>query len=243
MTDRGRIGWLEMNAQRVHLARPFYAGLFNWNWRALHARPFGNVAMIANGDWDFGNEFMAMGAFAVPRWTVWLRADMAHAAPRVEVLGGDPGAGVHRIAGHGLRLDATDPLGIGFGLIEAEAPMPVFDRPGDPVAAELWGPGVSALAAFYAGVLDLEARETPEGACLFGPDGPVLWLRDTAHPPTPPGWIPYFRSVAVGGDGERARRMGAITQMPPDETPGLGLLEVLSDPTGAYFGLLEPEAP
>lgn len=232
----GRIGWLELNAQRVTQAMPFYQGLFGWGVEVLHARPFGALPLIANGDWVFANQFMAMGAFAAPRWMVWLRGDVDRAAARIAALGGDVGRGVYEIGGHGRRLDAADPQGHGFGVIAPETPGPDLDRPGDPVTAELWSPQAGAMAPFYADVLGLAA----DGPALVGAAGPVLWLRDTEAEIAPPRWIPYFRSLGVEADAERARRLGAIEQVPLAELPGIGRLVVLDDPAGAYFGLVDP---
>ncbi|NNE24876.1 MAG: hypothetical protein HKN11_19935, partial [Rhizobiales bacterium] len=56
MTDNtvrpGRPVYLEMNAQRVTSAMRFYNELFAWTSAPLHVPPWGNIAVISNGDRD-----------------------------------------------------------------------------------------------------------------------------------------------------------------------------------------------
>ncbi|GMG82075.1 VOC family protein [Paralimibaculum aggregatum] len=237
----GRIGWLELNAQRVTRAAAFYGALFAWQMRPMHVAPFGTLPLIADGETAFANQFMAMGAFAPPRWLAWLAGDIDRAAARIAALGAGK-AELSEIPGNGRRLDARDPGGTQFGMISPEfEPWPA-GRPGLPHAAELWAPDGAERAGFYADVLGLEARRTGWGAVLSDGAAPRLFLRSTRFEISPPRWIPYFRVASTGADTERARRLGAIIQVPDTHWPGMGRLAVLTEPGGTSFGLLEPEA-
>ena len=68
MVGSGRPVWLELNAQRVVDGIQFYQNLFGWTSRPLH--------VPVNGGRVFGNQFMSMGAFAVPRWNIWFSGDL-----------------------------------------------------------------------------------------------------------------------------------------------------------------------
>ncbi|MEO1207541.1 MAG: hypothetical protein AAFV45_14535 [Pseudomonadota bacterium] len=182
---------------------------------------------------------MAMGAFALPKWMIWFSADLERAKTIIEKRDSDIGRGVYQLGELGLLLDARDPEGHPFSLIELAIDPPENDSFGDPCLAEFWGPSASRLAGFYADVLNLKNERIPTGAMLSDDGVPRLFFRDTSFDIHPPRWIPYFRSSGTGGDCERARRAGAIVQVHQEVVPKLGDLAVLADPTGAYFGIVD----
>ena len=237
----GRPIWLELNAQRVQTAIAFYETLFGWTSRALHVPPWGSMPNIVNHDRIFGNQFMAMGAFATPRWNIWFSGDLEQAEKAIATLGGNIGEGIHQLGDLGRLLNAYDNHGYPFALIDLDQDVPTRDQYGDPCIAEFWGPDAVNAAGFYAAVLGLEAVEIETGIMLRDRSTPQLFLRNTEMDIQPPRWIPYFRSASVGGDVERARRAGGIVQIHPETVPHMGELAILSDPAGAFFGLVNTE--
>lgn len=240
MTKSGRPVRLELNAQRVTDAMQFYRKLFGWSSIPLHVPPWGSIPQIANGDRIFANEFMAMGAFATPKWLIWFSADLKNAENAIRKGGGDPGKGVYSLGDLGLLLDANDPAGNRIAVISLNEPPPEKDVPGDPCVAELWGPNAAEHAVFYAEVLGLECVSTSRGAKLTENGEPRVFFREIQFDLPTPIWVPYFLSTAVGGDCERAIRSGAIVQVHKEIVEDIGELVVLSDPAGAFFGLVDP---
>ncbi|SPH24978.1 hypothetical protein DEA8626_04011 [Defluviimonas aquaemixtae] len=236
----GRPVRLELNAQRVTAAMDFYGALFGWTCTPLHVAPWGSIPLIANGDRVFGNQFMAMGAFAVAKWMIWFSGDLELAEQAIKRGGGETGRGIYSLGELGQLLDARDPAGNAFSLIRLRTHPPEHDSPGDPCLAEFWGPNVSDLAGFYADVFGFQSASTARGAKLSDGEDPRLFFRDTEFDMPRPCWIPYFRSTSVGGDCERARRAGAIVQVHKENVEDIGELVVLADPAGAFFGLVDP---
>ena len=236
----GRPVRLELNAQRVTAAVEFYRTLFSWRSIPLHVPPWGSIPQIANGDRVFANEFMAMGAFATPKWMIWFSGDLERAEKVIQKGGGETGKGIYQLGELGQLLDARDPAGNAFSLIRLQAPPPEEDAPGDPCLAELWGLGVAELAGFYAEVFGFDRKSTSHGATLSDSGKQQMFFRDSNFDLPRPCWIPYFRSTSVGGDCERARRAGAVVQVHKETIEDIGELVVLSDPAGAYFGLVDP---
>ncbi len=234
----GRPVWLELNAQRVTTGISFYQALFGWTSRPLHVPPWGAIPNVVNGSRIFGNQFMAMGSFAPPKWNIWFSADLERAEAAVTAAGGDIGQGIHTLGDLGQMLNVSDPWGNAFSMIRLADDPPEYDACGDPCRAEFWGKRAAELPDFYAQVLGLKLTITPTGAMLS--DGPTarLFFRDGDYE-MPPRWIPYFRTSSTGGDCERARRAGAVVQIHEETIPHLGGLVVLSDPAGAYFGLVD----
>jgi len=208
--------------------------------RPLHVAPWGSIPQIANGDRVFGNEFMAMGAFSAPKWLIWFSGDLERAEKAIKAGGGDVGKGVYQLGTLGRLLDASDPNGNRFSMICLEQAPPDGDAPGDPCLAEMWGRDVADLSAFYANVFGLDPQDTNRGATLMDDGQARIFLRETDFDLPRPIWVPYFLSSSVGGDCERARRAGAIVQVHNEQVAGMGELVVLSDMSGAYFGLVDP---
>ena len=240
-TGNGRPVRLELNSQRATAAFQFYQALFGWTSRPLHVPPWGSIPLIANGDRVFGNQFMAMGAFAQSKWLTWFSADLEHAKEAIERGGGDIGNGIYTLGEVGEFIDAKDPHGHAFSLTRLRAEPPATDQFGDPCLAEFWGRDASRKAEFFRDVLDLTLERTPHGAMLTDNGAPRLFFRDTDFDIDPPRWIPYFKSAGVGGDCERARRAGAIVQVHREVVSGMGALVVLSDPAGTFFGIVNPD--
>lgn len=236
----GRPVRLELNAQRVTTAMHFYRSIFGWRSIPLHVPPWGSIPLIANGDRIFANEFMAMGAFAPPQWKVWLSLNVENAEIAIREGGGDPGQGFSQLGDVGLTLDAVDPAGNGFSVISLTQDPPAIDAPGDPCLVEMWGADASKHASFYADVFGLECVVTSRGAKLSDNGKPRIFFRDVPYDLPKPVWIPYFLSTGVGGDCERSRRAGAVVQVHKEIVEDIGELVVLSDPAGAYFGLVDP---
>ena len=240
MVRPGRPVRLELNAQRVTSAVQFYQRLFGWRSIPLHVPPWGSIPLIANGERVFGNEFMAMGAFAPPQWLMWFSGDLRRAEAAIRAGGGDTGQGIYQLGTLGHLLDATDPAGTRFAVIELAVAPPETDAPGDPTLAELWGANVAEQAPFYADVFGLELAPTARGAALADHGVPRLFFRNVSFDLPRPIWVPYFLSAGVGGDCERARREGALVQVPQERVADIGQLAVLTDPAGAAFGLVDP---
>ena len=170
----GRPVWLELNAQRVSSGIRFYHDLFGWTSRPLHVPPWGSIPNIVNGERMLGNQFMAMGAFAVPKWNIWFSADLERAEARIKTLGGDVGQGIHPLGDLGMILGATDPSGHAFSLIALNGDAPGDDNCGDPCLAEFWGPDAAKTAEFYADALGLTCVPTETGAMLTDQGFPRL---------------------------------------------------------------------
>lgn len=236
----GRPVRLELNAQRVTAAFEFYQALFGWTSIPLHVPPWGSIPLLVNGDRCFGNQFMAMGAFAPPKWMIWFSGDLDRAEHAIKKLGGNPGSGRYQLGEVGTHLDATDPKGNPVSLVELREDPPGADQHGDPHMAEMWGKNSSDLAEFYAELFDLKIHRIPTGAMLADDEAPRLLLRDTDFDIQWSRWIPYFLSSSTGGDCERARRAGAVVQVHREIVPDIGGIVVLADPANTYFGMINP---
>jgi predicted enzyme related to lactoylglutathione lyase len=117
--------------------------------------------------------------------------------------------------------------------------------PGAPCWADLWTSDVDGSRSFYSHVFGWQALEpSPE----FG----GYWMFERAGAPVAGGmgpfadgtagnmWRPYFRTDDIEGSLKRAEAAGATVGSPAMPVADLGVQAVLTDPTGAGFGLWQP---
>ena len=117
---------------------------------------------------------------------------------------------------------------------------------GQPCWFELSTSDVDAAKAFYEPLMGwtVGASEMPDfdyRLAKHGGDAVAGFMSLAALPPgTPPNWLTY---IAVKNADETARlaveKGGKVTKG-PDDIPGTGRFAVLTDPQGAYFGILQP---
>lgn len=55
----------------------------------------------------------------------------------------------------------------------------------------------------------------------------------------PPHWLAYFQVEDCDKAVEKAKGLGATTEMGPQDFPGVGRLALLSDPQGARFYVIK----
>ncbi|MHC4220024.1 MAG: VOC family protein [Planctomycetota bacterium] len=55
----------------------------------------------------------------------------------------------------------------------------------------------------------------------------------------PPNWLAYITVDSVDASTDQARSLGANIEVPPTEIPNIGRFSVITDPTGATFGLFQ----
>jgi predicted enzyme related to lactoylglutathione lyase len=64
----------------------------------------------------------------------------------------------------------------------------------------------------------------------------------TGHLPAgkQPHWLPYVAVDDVDATIARARKLGALIPVVPEDIPGIGRFSVLEDPTGAVLAVMKP---
>ena len=57
----------------------------------------------------------------------------------------------------------------------------------------------------------------------------------------PDSWLPYILVEDAAASTKKAKELGATICKDVTEMPGFGWFSVISDPTGALFGLWQPK--
>ncbi len=237
----GKAVWIELQTQRPAEAETFYQGCFGWRLNVGHAPTWGALPVFRNGTRAIGSVFHSQAAFQASRWGVFFSGNPDEAMQRAERLGGGVISDPESSAGWGRSCELYDPMGHPFSVIRLEGEDPSDPaRPTEPVLVELRTPEAVSLASFYASVLGLEIRMFGEMAFVGSRAWPRILLTNDPQGPVHHPWIPWLRSTAVAADTLRAERYGAVPQIRSTDIPGIGPSAILADPTGAYFGLVQP---
>lgn len=98
--------------------------------------------------------------------------------------------------------------------------------------------------AFYAGLFDWTFQDLPGmNYTMIAPGGETgAGLMRAKTPGMTARWIPFIFVDDVKASTAKARSLGAEIVKGPVEAPGYGWYSVLTDPTGATFGIWTPEA-
>lgn len=237
----GKPVWLEISTQRIAEAERFYTTFLGWNRGVAHVDPWGILTMFRNRKRPVGTSFLAQAPFQASRWNIFLAGDPDRIAQRIERLGGGVIAPPESATGWGRTTEVYDPMSHAFTVIALDAEDPPDPAgPGDLLCVELRAPDATNLADFYAALFQYEVTRMGEIAWLSSQGYPRILLRNDPLAPLHHPWIPWFRSASPAADEMRAVRYGAVRQLPSEDVPGIGVAAVLSDPCGAYFGLVKP---
>ena len=135
----------------------------------------------------------------------------------------------------GLRFAVLgDPQRGSFGVMQwnQEPPTGVF------AWDELHATDVDAAADFYGSVVGWTTSEFMEGYRMFSAgETPVSGLMQERGGSPVAYWLAYFAVDDTDAVAERAMELGAGVLLPPESMENVGRYAVLTDPTGAAFGI------
>jgi predicted enzyme related to lactoylglutathione lyase len=108
---------------------------------------------------------------------------------------------------------------------------------------ELHATDPDAAAGFYGDLLGWTTAQFMEGYRLFNAgDAPVGGLMQERSGSPVAYWLSYFAVDDTDAAAARAMELGAGVILPPESLENVGRYAVLTDPTGAAFGLHRSES-
>jgi hypothetical protein len=254
MSDRkllpGKFVWFEHVSKDSKKAQEFYRNVLGWN-----AKPFpmgeATYEMILTGDtWD-----TMIGGYTPPEtdckpshWIATVSVMDADAAANFAAAnGGKVLDAPSEIPSVGRRARIADPQGAELGLLTAargdKADAPATS--GGWLWNELHTNEPKKAVSFYEKVVGFSHRSMDMGPGekyhILSRDG-VDRGGVTGHLPAgkQPHWLPYVAVDDVDATIARARKLGALIPVVPEDIPGIGRFSVLEDPTGAVLAVMKP---
>ena len=170
---------------------------------------------------------------------------------KVTANGGQVLAGPMDVMEAGRLAVFTDPAGAALGIWQPKEHLgaQLVNEPGAWVWSELTTTDTEGSKAFYRAVFgwDEVTHTAGEGAGMEGytewklggrPIGGMMQKPDTMPAEVPPFWMVYFAVDDADATTARVTELGGTVMMPPmDIEPGR--FAVVSDPSGAVFGVMK----
>jgi predicted enzyme related to lactoylglutathione lyase len=96
---------------------------------------------------------------------------------------------------------------------------------------------------FYAGMFDWKLEEFPamDYTIINVGEGTGGGMMKKTDPGIPDNWLSYILVDDVAASTKKAQTLGATICKDVTEVPGMGWFSVITDPTGATFGLWQPQ--
>lgn len=242
-TAVGRFVWHDHMSNEPATASGFYTDLLGWEIEIYKPGEM-DYPMIKANDQTHGGFGPAQGG-APAHWLGHaLVEDVDEAALRAEAAGGKVLAPAMDIPEVGRMAVIADPQG---------AALSLFTPAGDPPTSEgtfawdeLWTSDVEGAKQFYSEVVGWTTSEMDMGSMgtytIFG-SGDAQRAGCMTMPEgseAPPHWLAYVTTGDLDRTIAKAEKLGGSKLVGPMDVSDMGRIAVLSDPTGAAFGLFQP---
>lgn len=242
----GKFVWRDLMTDDPALVKPFYAGLFGWEFeeRTAMGRPY---TLVKSGGAYIGG--IAKAERQAPdqpnaQWLSFLSvADVDQAEKQTRAAGGKVLLTAFDLPKVGRAAIVLDPQGAPLGLIRASF--------GDPADASqpglnnfLWTEELvhdpRAAAKFYAGLAGYEVMAEKDG------DRPYLVLRRDRDRAAimripidgmQPRWLVSVRVADPAKSAQRAKQLGGKVLVAPHPDVRDGTVALIADPSGALIAL------
>lgn len=252
---RAAIAWDELHTKDREKAEAFYNALFGWTTTPVEMGPEYTYHLLNradNGQMFAGSHLQGPEEASQPSfWLVSLESDdVDKATAKASELGATVIMEPADIPGTGRFSVLMDPQGAAFSILSYADGAAAPDRgegPGCIVWHELVSSDADASANFYASIFGFEATTESMGelnARVFKHDGESFAnILPKPSPEAPDAWGFYVETRNAQETTDLAVKSGGAVIVPPMPLPPIGIIAWLADPTGAVFGILQPEDP
>lgn len=254
-TKTGEISWVDLSAREFDRQSEFYEQLLGWTHEDLpdagqRYRLFSRDGEVVSAMRELPGELVIAG---VPTsWNTYVAAeDVDRAVDRAVELGATVAIEPRDIPGSGRMAAITDPTGaflfLWNPLEDGPTSCMVYTQPGAFSWADLNTRDPERAAGFYSVLFDWQVS-APDGSPMqyrhisldsMGQGG-ILALPEGSPAQTASFWMPYFGSINVHGDADRASELGGRVFGEVRESDDMVRFAIIADPAGAMFALLEP---
>jgi predicted enzyme related to lactoylglutathione lyase len=259
---QGQFIWRDLTTSDPEKAGAFYTQLFGWTVRPQEMGNGVTYRVISNAGVEMGGIMGTADAGLSPDQVPshWLSHILVNDVDAIAVRAGELGGTVHSepqdIPGVGRFAVIADPQGGTFSALSVLAPDagvdPTADVPqGGVVWNELLTGDIDGAVAFYTALFGYEAQAQDVqdygqyvllklGAATDGP--PIAGIGPKGPRMAVAAWGVYFRVANIEEARARIAELGGQNHTDIIHIPRTGRMSVVTDPTGAFFSVLEPEA-
>lgn len=249
-TALGKPCWIDLVSSDLEAVKPFYAGLFGWEFTTLSVE-FNNSSLISGKHGPVAgamqHEPESMGADA-GGWDMYFRVDdLQQLVSDVDSAGGTISVPPHPVGDQGTFAFAEDPNGTyaGFWQPGSLAGFSTWGQHGYPAWFKLHTRDLDASVKFYEAVLPITVtRQDMPGGLNYstldvnGEPAAGVWdIKGVLPDEMPTGWTIWLAVDDCDSDCSHARELGGEVVMDPEDTER-GRVATIQDPAGAMFNII-----
>lgn len=247
----GKLIFFELITPDLAAAKRFYANLFGWTFRDIHADGIEYAEASLNGRPVAGmvHKELAPGKQRQPIWLGFIAVRDVDGVEKTAVQhGGKILFEPHSIPDRGREAVLSDPQGAVFAILASSSgdPPDVLAAPGEWIWSSLHATDADTDAAFYQSLFDYEVFDASSEAgtqhLMLATDDFARASANTLPPKLPnasPHWLNYVRVDDVAKSTEKLVALGGSVLVAPRIDRHGGKVAVVADPSGAPFGMLE----
>jgi predicted enzyme related to lactoylglutathione lyase len=244
--------WVDLMTPDLDAAKAFYTALFGWDLEDAGPESGGYHMASLRGKPVAGLGPTQEGGPPMALWTTYFHAADAEArAAAIRDGGGQVMFGPIDVMGQGTMIAAADPAGAMFGIWQPAAHIgaQIINEHATLVWNELSTPDLAASAQFYGSLFPYtfqDIEEVPSGYKVLQIDGHAVggMLQMTEQMQgVPPHWMTYFHVDDVDGALATVADLGGKTVLPEIVDSPYGRFNVVTDPQGGAFTLMQSAAP
>lgn len=242
----GKFVWRDLMTDDPALVKPFYAGLFGWEYeeRIAHGRPY---TLVKSGEQYIGGIAKAMRQVPDQPNSQWLSflsvADVDKAEQQTRAAGGKVLLPAFDLPKVGRAAVVLDPQGAPLGLIRASFGDPA-DTPQPSLNSFLWTEELvrdpHAAAKFYAALAGYEVIPEIDGErpyLLLKRDRNRAAIMRTPIDGMQSRWLVSVRVADPAASAQRAKQLGGNVIVAPHPDVRDGTVALIADPSGALIAL------
>jgi predicted enzyme related to lactoylglutathione lyase len=245
----GQIIWHDLLTTDIATALNFYAELLGWHYQIEHTSDFvwrpgeADYPLILVDGAAHGG-LVEVDPKTTSRWIAYVRvADVDAVTAEASSLGVTVERAPFDVPGVGRSAMIRDHYG---AIICPTTPTHTFPPPvGTFLRDELNTVGIEAAALFYAQVFGWQMRDAEEIPprqrsmnSYSTPSGSIELVARSLNKSNTAAWIPYFGTRDLGSALFKAQLLGAHPTLGNVGKQSTAKFALLTDPTGAIFGLL-----
>lgn len=244
----GRFVWRELLTTDVEAAKGFYGELLGWSFKAaMDMGPMGTYWIASVGETGVCGMMTKPADVPAPsHWSGYVSVEDVDAAiARAVAAGGQNPMPAMSMPGVGRMGVILDPMGAVSWAFRGETGDMPIKRPevGDFCWESLASSDVEKAKAFYGEVYGWKATAFGPNMTTFGvAEGMEGQVADVmaAPPGVPSHWVSNVVVAKLADSRARAEKLGGTVMVPEIAVPGIGLIAIVQDPTGAVLALFEP---
>jgi len=242
----GKFVWRDLVTENPDAVKPFYAGLFGWEFEEGRALGAPYTLVKSGGQYIAGisKTRRPQPDQPVSQWLSFMSvADVDRAVEQTRAAGGSVVAGPLDLPNIGRGAVVLDPDGAPLGLLRSRIGDPA-DTAAPALNRFLWTEHLSrdpqASADFYASLAGFEVRKVdfggrPYWVLVQGRERAALLRNPIAV--DRPIWLAYVRVADPAASAARAAELGGRVLLAPSAGLRNGTLALIADPTGAVLAL------